>query len=127
MIAARVILLAGSVLAAAAERFKAWSVKRSKSEKPASLAPKIGEPLRLSLAEQWAKVSAIVLGASAKADEASKCHSSAAMQLDLAQYGLTSLLAELTIVMDVGVRPMPATVHVLRRPKAKALAGAMAA
>ncbi|MBS0269700.1 MAG: hypothetical protein JSS54_12060 [Proteobacteria bacterium] len=78
------------------------------------------EPRRLSLAEQWSQISGIVMGAASRAEEATRCHASATLQLDLAQYALTSLVDELSAVMDVGGRRRRATVHVLgvapRRP-----------
>jgi hypothetical protein len=92
------------------------------------VSPSYIEPRRLTLAEQWARLSDIILGAAARADEAARCHASAGLQLDLAQYGLTSLVDELSAVMDVGGRRRRATVHVLgvqpppRRPFGDALA-----
>lgn len=82
--------------------------------------PRQSEPRRLSLAEQWSQISGIVMGAASRAEEATRCHASATLQLDLAQYALTSLVDELSAVMDVGGRRRRATVHVLgvapRRP-----------
>jgi hypothetical protein len=71
------------------------------------------EPRRLTLAEQWNSLSDIIKGAASRAEEATRCHTSAAMQLDLAQYALTSLVDELSAVMDLGGRRRRATVHVL--------------
>jgi hypothetical protein len=71
------------------------------------------EPRRLTLVDQWNFLSDIIKGAFSSAEEASRCHKSAAMQLDLAQYALTSLVDELSAVMDVGDRRREATVHVL--------------
>jgi hypothetical protein len=71
------------------------------------------EPRRLTLVEQWNSLSNIIKGAFFSAEEASRCHKSAALQLDLAQYALTSLVDELSAVMDVGERRRVATVHVL--------------
>jgi hypothetical protein len=71
------------------------------------------EPRRLTLAEQWAALSDIIKGAFFSAEEATRCHKSAALQLDLAQYALTSLVDELSAVMDVGGRRRKATIHVL--------------
>ncbi|WP_290993291.1 hypothetical protein [Hyphomicrobium sp.] len=75
--------------------------------------PRQSEPRRLSLAEQWSQISGIVMGAASRAEEATRCHASATLQLDLAQYALTSLVDELSAVMDVGGRRRRATVHVL--------------
>lgn len=71
------------------------------------------EPRRLTLAEQWGYLSDTIKGALSRAEEATRCHKSAALQLDLAQYGLTSLVDELSAVMDVGGRRRQATVHLL--------------
>jgi hypothetical protein len=71
------------------------------------------EPRRLTLVEQWNLLSDIIKGAFFSAEEANRCHKSAALQLDLAQYALTSLVDELSAVMDVGGRRRKATVHVL--------------
>ena len=71
------------------------------------------EPRRLSIADQWSHLSGIVMGAAARAEEATRCHASATLQLDLAQYALTSLVDELSAVMDMGGRRRRATVHVL--------------
>jgi hypothetical protein len=80
----------------------------------ASEVPKRVEPRRLSLADQWAYLSDIVMGAASRAEEAARCHASATQQLDLAQYALTSLVDELSAVMDMGGRVRRrATVHVL--------------
>ena len=84
------------------------------------------EPRRLTLAEQWTRLGDIVKGAMLSADEAAHCHASAAMQLDLAQYALTSLVDELSAVMDVGGRRKRANVYVLEilspRPVGSAIA-----
>lgn len=71
------------------------------------------EPRRLPLGEQWGCLSDTIKGALSRAEEATRCHKSAALQLDLAQYGLSSLVDELSAVMDVGGRRRQATVHLL--------------
>jgi hypothetical protein len=75
--------------------------------------PRQREPRRLTIAEQWTYISDIVVGAASRAEEAARCHASATLQLDLAQYALSSLVDELSSVMDVGGRRRLATVHVL--------------
>jgi hypothetical protein len=88
------------------------------------------EPQRLSIADQWARLSAIIMGAAEQAQEAARCHASATLQLDLAQYGLISLVDELADVMDMGGRRRRATVHVLGTASAytrRPLDGAIAA
>lgn len=72
------------------------------------------EPRRLSLADQWSRLSDIVMGAAQQAETATRCHASATQQIDLAQYALASLIDELSAVMDMGDRVRRrATVHVL--------------
>jgi hypothetical protein len=71
------------------------------------------EPKRLTIADQWNYLADIVKGAASRAEEATRCHASATLQLDLAQYALSSLVDELSAVMDVGGRRRLATVHVL--------------
>jgi hypothetical protein len=70
------------------------------------------EPRPLTLIEQWAYLSDTIKGALSRTEEATRCHKSAALQLDLAQYALASLVDELAAVMDVGGRRQPATIHV---------------
>lgn len=75
--------------------------------------PKAAEPRRLTLQDQWSRLSEIVIGAASRAEEASRCQASATLQLDLAQYALSSLVDELSAVMDMGGRRRRATIHVL--------------
>ncbi|CAA2143518.1 hypothetical protein [Hyphomicrobium sp. ghe19] len=82
-------------------------------EMPRQVGSRRIEPPRLSISEQWGHISGIITGAASRAEEATRCHASATLQLDLAQYALTSLVDELTAVMDVGGRRRRATVHVL--------------
>ena len=86
-----------------------------------------GEPRRLTLAEQWTRLADIIRCALKSAEEAAQCHASAALQLDLAQYGLISLVDELSAVMDMGGRRRRATVHVLEFPAPHAIGEAIAA
>ncbi|MBA2126252.1 hypothetical protein DLM45_08450 [Hyphomicrobium methylovorum] len=71
------------------------------------------EPRRLSLSEQWDRLATIVRGAVTRAEDAGRAHASAALQIDLAQYALISLVDELAAVMDVGDRRRRSNVHVL--------------
>lgn len=76
--------------------------------------PKAVEPRRLTLADQWAFLTDIIMGAVSRTNEASRCHAAATQQIDLAQYALMSLVDELSAVMDMGDRVRRrATVHVL--------------
>jgi hypothetical protein len=81
--------------------------------RPRQIRPRRIEPRRLTISEQWDRISGIIVGAASRAEEATRCHASATQQLDLAQYALTSLVDELSAVMDVGGRRRRATVHVL--------------
>ncbi len=70
-------------------------------------------PQRLSLSDQWVKVVSVLSNAIQGADAAKTLQSAATQQLDLAQYGLTTLVDELSAVMNVqGRRVRGATVHV---------------
>jgi len=106
-------------------------LRLQKVRAPVKEAPRQSEPRRLSLAEQWSQISGIVMGAASRAEEATRCHASATLQLDLAQYALTSLVDELSAVMDVGGRCRRATVHVLgvapQLPRRTAMGDAIAA
>ncbi len=92
---------------------------------------KRAEPRRLTLADQWAYLTDIVMGAASRAEEATRCHASATQQLDLAQYALSSMIDELSAVMDMGGRVRRrATVHVLGvspSPSLMPIGGAIAA
>jgi hypothetical protein len=87
----------------------------------------VAEPRRLTLAEQWELLSNVIRGAASRAEEATRCHASASLQLDLAQYALTSLVDELSLVMDMGGRRRRATVHVLEVLPARPIGDAIAA
>ncbi len=103
--------ICGAVVRAAGSLFNFLSFPpRAKSQQNM---PRPSEPLRLSLSEQWHRLSDIVTSAASRAEEATRCHASATLQLDLAQYALASLVDELSAVMDVGGRRRGATLHVL--------------
>lgn len=87
----------------------------------------VAEPRRLTLAEQWDCLSNVIKGAASRAEEATRCHASASLQLDLAQYALTSLVDELSSVMDMGGRRRRATVHVLEVLPPRPIGDAIAA
>jgi hypothetical protein len=92
--------------------------------------PKAREPRRLTITDQWNYLSDIIMGAASRAEEAARCHASATLQLDLAQYALTSLVDELSGVMEMGGRRRRATVHVLGvtpSPSRRAIGDAIAA
>ncbi|MFA5957492.1 hypothetical protein [Hyphomicrobium sp.] len=95
---------------AIARQFVLWAFADEPAQREL---PKRSEPRRLSIAEQWTYLSDIVMGAASRAEEATRCHASATQQLDLAQYALTSLVDELSAVMDMGGRRRRATVHTL--------------
>ena len=85
------------------------------------------EPARLTLAEQWARLVHIIKAAFSRAEEAARCHSAAALQIDLAQYGLITLVDELSAVMEMPGRRRRATVHVLEVAPARVVGNAIAA
>jgi hypothetical protein len=81
----------------------------------------------MPVAEQWVRLAHVIEGAARHAEEAMRCHTSAALQLDVAQYALTSLVDELAAVMDVGGLRKQATVHVLEIPPTRFIGEAIAA
>ncbi len=109
-------------------QFALWAFADYPAEK---VFPKTVEPRRLSLADQWAFLTDIVMGAVLRTNEASRCHAAATQQIDLAQYALMSLVDELSAVMDMGDRVRRrATIHVLGAapvPSLRPIGGAIAA
>ena len=85
------------------------------------------EPRKLTITEQWRYLADVIRGATSQAEEATRCHAAAALQLDLAQYALTSLVEELSAVMDMQGRRKNATVHVLEVTPVRAFGDAIAA
>jgi hypothetical protein len=85
------------------------------------------EPRRLTVGEQWEYLAGVIRGATSRAEEARRCQASAALQLDLAQYALTTLVDELSAVMDMQGRRRRATVHVLEVAPVRAFGDAIAA
>lgn len=66
----------------------------------------------MTLADQWSKVSAVLARSVDGARIATDMQSAATQQLDLAQYGLITLVDELSAVMSIpGRRSRSATVH----------------
>lgn len=66
----------------------------------------------MTLADQWAKISTVLIGSVDGARIATEMQSAATQQLDLAQYGLITLVDELSAVMNIpGRRNRSATVH----------------
>lgn len=77
------------------------------SLKPAHRAPLTG-------AEQWSRLTQILSGASAGVHSAQRLQDGATQKLDLADYGLTTLIDELSAVMTVpGRKSRQSTVHVM--------------
>ena len=69
-------------------------------------------PRRLTLTEQWAKVTSVLTLSVDGALAVQTMQAAAMQQLDLAQYGLSTLVDELSAVMTVpGRRSIGATVH----------------
>jgi predicted amidohydrolase len=56
---------------------------------------------RLSPADQWSSVSAVLEASVAGAEEAHKLQTAATQLLDLAQYGISTLVDELSAVMTI--------------------------
>lgn len=69
-------------------------------------------PKRLHAPDQWAKLNGILARAVGGAAAAGQLQASATQQLDLAQYGLTTLLDELSAVMTIpGRKGRSASLH----------------
>lgn len=77
--------------------------------------------------EQFARLSGIVARGVTRADDASGFHKSAALQLDLAQYALSSVMDELSVVMAVPGRGSPALVRIFEPRMARDFAAVRAA
>lgn len=71
-------------------------------------------PKRLDLADQWNKLAGVLTTAIEGTCNVREMQAAATQQLDLAQYGITTLIDELTAVMALpGRQPRLATVHAL--------------
>jgi hypothetical protein len=104
-----------------------WALALITVEPRKSESPPHREPRRLTVGEQWDYLAGVIRGASSRAEEMTRCQESAALQLDLAQYGLTTLIDELSAVMDMQGRRRRATIHVLEVAPARAFGDAIAA
>ena len=78
----------------------------------------VATPKRLSLAEQWIRLTGVLSTAISGAQNAGQLQAAATQQLDLAQYALSTLMDELAAVMTVPGRREPASVHVLETASA---------
>lgn len=67
----------------------------------------------LSLADQWLKLTSVLVRAQRGVEHAKSLQTAAAQKLDLAQYGLQTLVDDLSTVMTVPGRRQAAPVHVL--------------
>ena len=109
----------GSVRGLAIAKSRAASVK---------LGPATGQSRHLSVAEQWLRLSGVVSGAIRGAHTASQLQVAATQQLDLAQYGLSTMVDELAAVMALpGRRDKKASVHILETAPTRAGKQALAA
>ena len=73
----------------------------------------------LTVAQQWSRLASVLESAISGAANAGRRQAAATQQLDLAQYGLSTLGDELAAVMHVPGRRERATVHPFERPAAK--------
>lgn len=86
---------------------------------PTTAAPRAAQPNQrpmterpMTLADQWSKISGVLVRSVDGARIANEMQSAATQQLDLAQYGLLTLVDELSAVMTIpGRRSRSATVH----------------
>jgi hypothetical protein len=99
-----------------------WAGKRAdstlRSPAPLGTAPLRPAPVRMSADEHFDRLASVIVSATGRADDAGTYQASAARKLDLAQYGLTTLMAELSAVMIVPGYQRPASLHVLDRAPA---------
>lgn len=89
---------------------------KSTARVQAAPAPRVASPQQITrpmtLADQWAKISEVLISSVDGARVATEMQSAATQQLDLAQYGLITLVDELSAVMTMpGRRSRSATVH----------------
>jgi hypothetical protein len=90
------------------------SLTRSKGSARMSVAKRSETSVRLSGADQWLALSRVLTSAVVGAEEAGRLQKAATQQLDLAQYGISTLVDELTGVMTMaGRRDRLATLYVL--------------
>lgn len=95
--------------AAIARAFKS-TAKVQAAPAPRAASPQHTRPM--TLADQWAKISEVLISSVDGARVATEMQSAATQQLDLAQYGLITLVDELSAVMTMpGRRSRSATVH----------------
>ncbi|MEQ1653677.1 MAG: hypothetical protein ABL897_14410 [Hyphomicrobium sp.] len=100
--------LVGSALNAAPQLVARPASSLPVAKAPASIAA------RLTVVDQWSKLSSILNASIGGAVAAHDMQSAATRQLDLAQYGLTTLVDELSAVMSIpGRRSRSATLHQL--------------
>jgi len=86
--------------------------------------PVQGQPRPLALADHWSKVTSILSSAVDGARVATEMQSAATQQLDLAQYGLITLVDELSTVMTIpGRSRRSATVHAFGASETRTLLG----
>ena len=102
-----------AVFAGLAERVRG-SLTRSQGSAQKSIAKRSVNSVRLTGADQWSALSRILTSAVVGAEEAGRLQTAATQQLDLAQYGISTLIDELAAVMTLtGRRDRMATLYVL--------------
>lgn len=100
----------------------------SPAAKPVAIARPQPVARAMTREEQFARLARVVESALESGREAASCHATAGRQLDLAQYGLSTLLKELRDVMALPERPAAATLHpIVPTPRQPARQDAIAA
>jgi hypothetical protein len=90
------------------------SLMRSQGSAQTSVAKRSVNSVRLTGADQWLALSSVLTRAVVGAEEAGRLQKAATQQLDLAQYGISTLVDELAGVMTMtGRRDRLATLYVL--------------
>jgi hypothetical protein len=100
------------LLAYVAEALRPAFASRDKTSRPKATHRPAATPL--GLADQWSRLARVIGRSVTGAETAQKLQLAATQQLDLAQYGISTLIDELSAVMIIsGRRDRQATLHVL--------------
>lgn len=112
---------------AAWRTFQSYSSVRTKRSSRADAPVYVAVPAaprQLTLAEQWSKIAAVLVSSVDGARAATEMQSAATQKIDLAQYGLITLVDELSAVMTMpGRSRRTATVHTFGYSEARTSSG----
>lgn len=114
-------------LRAASARIAIFLPHRSRRPESALQAAQNTPVRTLSIADQWSKLASALERAQRSVEHAKSLQAAATQKLDLAQYGLQTLMDDLAAVMTVPGRRQAAPVHVLGSNVVRASTGRPAA